>query len=367
MRAASGRLDPLGQLLERQPAPRRRPRAAARRPPRGRRRETRSSGCCSCTVRKLTTGGGSQSTASLTVRAVAVTPTNDLDFASLEVLEAALRDYPGAIVAVSRPRLPRGDPDQPASCASVRGRLSRRRRVCAELRARIASGALIGIGLVLAWLGLLLPWEQWRAEAKSPTAIGADWLGRRVRRVADVLDRACGSDGARGRGIVAPSALALRRPGRCRARTRDPGHARDRRGGGRHVGLRVRRARRWRHPRAGRRRRPARRRDRRAPAAGAAARRRARRVRARDRRCRGVAAERRPSRRRGDRRLRHRAGQHDGLQGDTLYRVAGGELFAVPAPDREYRRSGCGPRPTTSGSSRSRATSPTRPSAASIA
>ena len=46
--------------------------------------------------------------------------------------------------------------------------------MCAELRARIASGALIGIGLVLAWLGLLLPWEQWRAEAKSPAAIGAD-------------------------------------------------------------------------------------------------------------------------------------------------------------------------------------------------
>jgi hypothetical protein len=42
------------------------------------------------------------------------------------------------------------------------------------LRARIAFRALIGIGLCLAWLGLVLPWERWRAEARSPTAIGAD-------------------------------------------------------------------------------------------------------------------------------------------------------------------------------------------------
>ena len=34
--------------------------------------------------------------------------------------------------------------------------------------------ALIGAGLFLAWLGLLLPWERWQAEARSPTAIGAD-------------------------------------------------------------------------------------------------------------------------------------------------------------------------------------------------
>jgi NHL repeat len=42
------------------------------------------------------------------------------------------------------------------------------------LKARIAFRALIGAGLFLAWLGLLLPWELWRAEAKSPSAIGAD-------------------------------------------------------------------------------------------------------------------------------------------------------------------------------------------------
>jgi hypothetical protein len=32
------------------------------------------------------------------------------------------------------------------------------------LRARIAFRALIGAGLLLAWVGLLLPWERWRAE-----------------------------------------------------------------------------------------------------------------------------------------------------------------------------------------------------------
>ena len=42
------------------------------------------------------------------------------------------------------------------------------------MKARIAFRALIGAGLFLAWLGLLLPWERWRAEARSPTAIAAD-------------------------------------------------------------------------------------------------------------------------------------------------------------------------------------------------
>ena len=42
------------------------------------------------------------------------------------------------------------------------------------MKARIAFRALIGAGLSLAWLGLLLPWERWRAEALDPTAIGAD-------------------------------------------------------------------------------------------------------------------------------------------------------------------------------------------------
>jgi hypothetical protein len=42
------------------------------------------------------------------------------------------------------------------------------------LRARIAYRALIALGLFLGWLGLLLPWETWRAEAKGPTAVGAD-------------------------------------------------------------------------------------------------------------------------------------------------------------------------------------------------
>jgi hypothetical protein len=42
------------------------------------------------------------------------------------------------------------------------------------LKARIASRALVGAGLVLAWLGLLLPWEQWRTSAADGSVGGLD-------------------------------------------------------------------------------------------------------------------------------------------------------------------------------------------------
>jgi hypothetical protein len=61
-----------------------------------------------------------------------------------------------------------------------------------HLKARIASRALIGVGLFLAWLGLLLPWQSWSSLAEDGSMNGFAvsrplWIGLAVTTVLAVV------------------------------------------------------------------------------------------------------------------------------------------------------------------------------------